>query len=67
MDYCRNRDVPSLNSSNLTARICAGGRLPRKEALAQILRGARPLHRRVVANRGPLSSVVTEPRRFPPP
>ena len=28
---------------------------------------ARPLHRRVAQDRGPLSPVVTEARRFPPP
>jgi hypothetical protein len=28
---------------------------------------ARPLHRRVAQDRGPLSRVVTEARRFPPP
>ena len=31
MDYCRNRDVPSLNSSSLTARICANRRLRREK------------------------------------
>ena len=30
-------------------------------------RAARPLHRRVAQDRGPLSRVVTDPRRFPPP